>query len=409
MSEPVTSLKNSGVIIPAPDLVYVAEDVDSGRIAAGSVLHPGTRLSGADLAIGPGSIVGLDGPVVLDNCQLGAGVRLGSGTFSRCTFLDGVEVGPGAHIRHGCLLEEGSSCAHSVGLKQTILMPHVVLGSLINFCDCLMAGGTSRSDHSEVGSSYIHFNYTPHRDKATPSLMGDVPQGVMLDQPPIFLGGQGGIVGPVRIAYGTVLAAGTIHRRDVLDPGLLFTGSTAPKARPRPYQPGTYGNISRVLRNNWIYLGNLHALREWYRHVRARFMTAGSAAHCHAGALLRLDELIEERIKQLDRLALRLTESLDRARSEHDGDLPATPFALHEQFVAQWPALKVQVDAASIHAGDETRRDAFLDAIDTTAPYLDAIKGLSGPARLTGTEWLQTVVDEVANGSPGGRALPGPG
>lgn len=53
-----------------------------------------------------------------------------------------------------------------------------------------MAGGTSRKDHSEVGSSYIHFNYTPDGDKTTPSLICDVPRGVMLNQPPIFLGRQ---------------------------------------------------------------------------------------------------------------------------------------------------------------------------------------------------------------------------
>jgi len=229
--------------------------------------------------------------------------------------------------------------------------------------------------------------------------MGDVPNGVMLDRPPIFLGGQGGIVGPVRIAFGTVLAAGTIHRRDVLESGMLITGSAAPKARPRPYQPGLYGDISRVLRNNWIYLGNLHALREWYRHVRARFTAEPSARRCHAGALLRLDELITERIKQLDRLALRLTESLDRARSEHPAGLPATPFALHEHFLAQWPDLKPQLGAASTHPGDEARRDAFLAAVNTGTPYLNAIKDLSAPTHSTGTEWLQTIVDRLTQNS----------
>lgn len=54
-----------------------------------------------------------------------------------------------------------------------------------------MAGGTSRKDHSEVGSSYIHFNFTPDGDKTTPSLIGDVPRGEMLNQTPIFLGRQG--------------------------------------------------------------------------------------------------------------------------------------------------------------------------------------------------------------------------
>ena len=90
-------------------------------------------------------------------------------------------MGLGAQVREGCLLEEEANGAHCVGLKQTILFPFVTLGSLINFCDCLMAGGTSRKDHSEVGSSYIHFNYTPDGDKTTASLFGDVPRGVMLE------------------------------------------------------------------------------------------------------------------------------------------------------------------------------------------------------------------------------------
>ena len=83
-----------------------------------------------------------------------------------------------------------------------------------------MSGGTDGKNHSEVGSSYIHFNYTPNQDKATPSLIGDVPAGVMLNQPPIFLGGQGGLVGPVRIGHGTVIAAGTIYRKDCPEGGM---------------------------------------------------------------------------------------------------------------------------------------------------------------------------------------------
>ena len=127
-------------------------------------------------------------------------------------------------VREGCILEEHASIAHTVGLKQTILFPFVTLGSLINFCDCLMAGGTGPKDHSEVGSSYIHFNFTPNQDKATPSLIGDVPRGVMLNQRPIFLGGQGGMVGPLRLNYGITVAAGTILRKDELRPDRLIIG-----------------------------------------------------------------------------------------------------------------------------------------------------------------------------------------
>ncbi|NQU41354.1 MAG: hypothetical protein HQ523_15515 [Lentisphaerae bacterium] len=398
MTPPIQSLLDSGVLIPAPALIHIDDDVDASRIAPGTTLHPGTRLAGAATAIGPNCVIGSDGPVVLRDCQLGAGVALGSGTFHRCTLLDGVAVGPNAHIRPGCLLEEQSSCAHSVGLKHTLLMPHVIMGSLINFCDCMMTGGTSRTHHSEVGSSYIHFNYTPHGDKATPSLMGDVPSGVMLNQAPIFLGGQGGMVGPVRIAYGTVLAAGTIHRRDILEPGLLVVGSSHASSRPRPYQPGIYGDISRKLRNNTLYIGNLHALREWYRRVRFLFVGTQHVTHSHAGALLRLDELIDERVSHLDKLTERLSHSIDRARSASPGGLPDKPFALHQQFIARWPSVKPTLASSALHPGNTTARDAFLATLDATPDYLTAIKALSASASAGGTGWLQSIVDSVADG-----------
>jgi len=97
-----------------------------------------------------GSKLGHEGPVTLKNCQLGPKVELKGGFFRDAVFLKNVSMGSGSNVREGTILEEESRVAHSVGLKQTILLPFVTLGSLINFCDCLMAGGTSRKDHSEV-------------------------------------------------------------------------------------------------------------------------------------------------------------------------------------------------------------------------------------------------------------------
>ena len=157
--------------------------------------------------------------------------------------LEGASLGSGAHVRDACRLEELSGGAHTVGLKQTVLLPFVTLGSLINFCDCLMSGGTSRSDHSEVGSSYIHFNFTPDGDKATPSLFGDVSHGVLLDQPPVFLGGQGGTVGPVTVGFGSVIAAGSVLRSDVAAGKLVVVGP--PPAMITDRTPGEYRALAR--------------------------------------------------------------------------------------------------------------------------------------------------------------------
>ena len=195
----VEALRARGVRILDSGQTFVDEDVDPARIDPTVTLYPGTRLHGRRTFLGPGATVGLEGPATLVDCVLGAGASIASGFAKGAVLLRAAKLGANAHVREGTILEEEASTAHAVGLKQTILLSFVTLGSLINFCDLLMAGGTSREDHSEVGSGFIHFNFTPwgrSGDKATPSLIGDVTGGVFLRQRRIFLGGQSGLVGP---------------------------------------------------------------------------------------------------------------------------------------------------------------------------------------------------------------------
>ena len=239
----IEKLLKKGVKIPNPQCVEIGAEVDVDRISGdGVVIYSGCKIFGRSTLILQGVKLGYEGPATIENCQIGPEVNLKGGFFKQAVFLKKASAGSGSHFREGTILEEEANTAHNVGLKQTILFPFVTLGSLINFGDCCMSGGTSRQDHSEVGSSYIHFNYTPHQDKATPSLIGDVPHGVMLNQRPIFLGGQGGLVGPCRLAFGTTIAAGSICRNDVLEPGrLIFEGNV--KSGSVPFIPNIYQNI----------------------------------------------------------------------------------------------------------------------------------------------------------------------
>ncbi|MBC8074066.1 MAG: UDP-N-acetylglucosamine pyrophosphorylase, partial [Deltaproteobacteria bacterium] len=210
LHERLAQLSSRGVLIVDARQVYLADDVVLERIAAGAVLHPGTRLHGARTWIGAGAQIGVEGPATLVDAVFDREAAIDSGFVHGAVLLRGARLGNSAHVRPGTLLEEGASTAHAVGLKHTILLAHVTLGSLINFCDVLMAGGSSRRDHSEVGSGFIHFNFTPwgrSGDKATASLVGDVIDGVMMRAPRIFLGGAGGMVGPRRVGYGAVAAA----------------------------------------------------------------------------------------------------------------------------------------------------------------------------------------------------------
>ena len=319
--------------------------------------------------------------MTVENCLVGPGVELKGGYFREAVFLEKASCGLGSHVREGTILEEGASIAHTVGLKQTILFPFVTLGSLINFCDCLMAGGTDRRNHSEVGSSYIHFNFTPNQDKATPSLIGDVPRGVMLNQKPIFLGGQGGIVGPVRLAFGTTVAAGTILRKNELRPDRLIFGGAA-NAGNIEFQPGRFSNTGRIIKNNMVYIANLMALHQWYRRVRSLFVGQKFPETLLAGLLENSRLAVVERTRCLKELGDKMAQSGDSSLSE------------------RWPALDEAFHRRLDSEGDLRVCESFLEAMTPMLAregkdYLAVIKALSPQASEQGTAWLQGIVDDT--------------
>lgn len=390
-AERVRALIRRGVDVPHPETVSIGETVDLDRIATeGVVIHGGVRLDGATTFVGRGARIGDEGPATVVDCQLASGVKLKGGSFRESTFLAGASLGVGAHIREGCLLEEQASGAHTVGLKQTILFPYVTLGSLANFCDCLMAGGTNRKNHSEVGSSYIHFNFTPHQDKATPSLFGDVPRGVMLVEPPVFLGGQGGTVGPVRLGFGTVVAAGTIVRKDHVEGNTLIT-DPPPRADAAssgaPFVQGCYRSIARRVRNNVIYVGNLHALAQWYEHVRRRY-TGADETPVLDGALARLESAVAERVKRIRALADKMPASVAMAA---EAGVRAESIAQQRALGERGAAFADALAARPNDAVGAAERDAFLDALPD-ADYLEAMPGVPEASRAAGTAWLDAIV-----------------
>jgi UDP-N-acetylglucosamine/UDP-N-acetylgalactosamine diphosphorylase len=341
---------------------YLDEAVDASRVCRGAVLYPGTRLVGARTFIGPRAKVGTEGPAVLENTVIGENAEVASGYLKEAVMLRDARVGSNAHIRGGTLLEEEASTAHAVGLKHTVLMSFVTMGSLINFCDGLISGGTSRQKHTEVGSGFIHFNFTPrgqYGDKATPSLIGDVVHGVFLRQPRIFLGGLSGIVGPQKVGFGSFTIAGQVLRREV--PPNRVVGAV-----PRNVDKevgALYESPNRILKMNLEYIGHLSAMRTWYRDVRlARIPERLDHEHLrvvtHAASEL-LSVCIDERIQRL------------RQYLEERG-LPV-------------PTLSFIIPPCPLK-------------IEPSNPYVDHIKWVSGLSDVhvqLGISWLQSIVKNI--------------
>ena len=246
----------------------------------------------------------------IENCRIGPNVQLKGGYFKESVFLKESKMGSGAHVREGTILG-GTIQRRPLRRPQTddsFPLCHSGAASSISATASLRAA-PARKDHSEVGSSYIHFNFSAAGDKTTPSLFGDVPRGVMLDRPPIFLGGQGGAVGPLRVGFGNVVSAGSILRKDVLNERRLIMEKPH-RGGELPFAFNRYAGLSSMVEKNLHYLAGLVALEQWYRHVRQGFFHGEKQGYLlYNGALDNLRLAANERVNRLKAVAEKMPES----------------------------------------------------------------------------------------------------
>jgi len=390
--EKIRQLIKRGVDVMNPGTVDIGSEVNINRISGKNVkIYPGCRIYGSKTVISSGCKLGYEAPVTIENCQLGSAVELKGGFFSKSVFLEKSNMGMGAHVREGCILEEEANGAHCVGLKQTILFPFVTLGSLINFCDCFMAGGTNRSHHSEVGSSFIHFNFTPDADKATPSLIGDVPRGVMLNQPPIFLGGQGGVIGPVRLGYGNVLAAGSLLRNDCPQNNqLIFDAPPLPSSRD--FISACYPNFRRIVKNNILYLANIKALESWYLHIRKPFFDVQEF-----GPLIYTEAMDQFNVMTKERLH-RLRQMAQKAVTVSAREIKQDSLKERKEFLKKTKSIEVIMseeisDSAILKARKTFIRDLEQYCSKRHNSYIENVQNLPAETAAKGSKWLLKIVD----------------
>jgi acetyltransferase-like isoleucine patch superfamily enzyme len=299
----VRVLSDRGVTVWGPERVFVGDDVQLDRICSGAVLMHAT-ITGSNTFIGRGAQIGTSGLARIHDAQIGSDAALGAGTYENCVLLPGAKARGFAELRPGTVLEEDSEVGHNVGLKNTVFTVGAVAGSLINFCDVFLTGGSSRSDHSEVGSGAIHFNFDARGDKFG-SLMGDA-TGCLLRSRRIFVGGNSGVVAPVHLAFGSVIAAGSIVRKDVAENQL---SSGHPPASSGNYDLDRYFDLSRKFITTADLVGNLHALRAWYEDIRLPYSGSGERP-LYQAADAEFARHIQHRSKEVAKIIGKLENSL---------------------------------------------------------------------------------------------------
>ena len=393
----VEILINKGVKIHNPESVYIAQDVDPERISGDNVtIFTGCKIFGKKTLIMKNCTIGYEAPVTLDNTLIGADCNLKGGFFQNALFAGENTFGSGAHVRAGTILEEQANAAHTVGLKQTILFPFVTLGSLINFCDCFMAGGTSRKNHSEVGSSFIHFNYTPNQDKATPSMMGNIHQGVMLKSNPVFLGGQGGLVGPLKIAYGCISAAGSIIRKsELINDQVLFGGAFKEMSFPRQYN--IYRNVTDIYNNNVQYIAGLVSLKKWYQNVRVLFIYDYFSKALIEGMQKNLDDCIKERIKRFAVFCQKLENSKKNLLLKNSNKNSKT-ILNHEKAIENFHSCIKLFETRCLENNLDKNGEKFIKIIEKNInkkEYIKTIQSLEPDEQAKGSKWLFNIENSL--------------
>jgi UDP-N-acetylglucosamine/UDP-N-acetylgalactosamine diphosphorylase len=202
------------------------------------------------------------------------------------------------------------------------------------------------------------------------------------------------MVGPLRVGYGNIIAAGTILRKDIDEENKLVFGKGM-SGEIKDRNPNSYPSISRIVGNNIIYLANLVALEQWYTHVRQPFFKKQEFGDLvYAGAMDNLSLIKKERIKRLQVMADKAKTSIekypDRKESEAGKkELYAAVETIRELF-SKSPASGLGVKL----------RDGFIATVNSHIQsggqkYIDFIKGLSADTSEAGVIWLKAIVDSL--------------
>ena len=78
----IEKLVKKGVKIPNPDIVEIGDDVDTDRISGNkTIIYSGCKVFGSSTLILQGAKLGYEGPVTVENCQVGPLVNLNAGFF----------------------------------------------------------------------------------------------------------------------------------------------------------------------------------------------------------------------------------------------------------------------------------------------------------------------------------------
>jgi len=229
-------------------------------------------------------------------------------------------------------------------------------------------------------------------------MMGDVHQGVMLTSKPIFLGGQGGLVGPVRIGYGCITAAGSIIRKNELKKDRIILGGGF-KDASIPRQIDVYKNVTHIFNNNIYYIAGLIALKFWYKYIRSLFVYDDLSKELIKGMQDNLDQCIQERIERLKNFCNKLKLSkkilLTKIKNKNSKAILIHEKAM-EQFKRADKIFKTEYENDTLNKeGEQFSLVVEKKIKESGKKYIKVIQSLTPDEQGKGSQWLFNIEEKI--------------
>jgi UDP-N-acetylglucosamine/UDP-N-acetylgalactosamine diphosphorylase len=175
----------------------------------------------------------------------------------------------------------------------------------------------------------------------------------------------------------------------------LIVGGGGQRQQSIPFAGSGISQIHPTVINNILYIGNMFALRQWYHHIRGRFVGRRFPDTLHKGLLHSIDRIIEERIKRFAAFCSIIAEMPSR---EDPGDGSGLELLRVRNIGEIADVLKAQQQTA----GPTELRDRFLSGLEKEIArqgkdYVRVIQGLDRQMKKPGVRWLQGIIDQIAS------------
>jgi len=218
---------------------------------------------------------------------------------------------------------------------------------------------------------------------------------VFLRSPRLFIGGNGSLIGPLRMDFRCLTAAGR-RFSGAFGPGFHAGDDSSGPVRVEFVQE-IYGSIKRVYDSQVRFIAELAALDAWYGQARALLARGNAEREALYGAgreAVRLN--LSERIRQLGALAARMERSAGLIERGDRADLRVHQ---HRTLAEAWPRIEKSLRAFAPAQREmpkpvaEALRKA---AADAGPDYTRIVRALDERALSDGKTWLRGIVERVA-------------